>query len=193
MRERLVQASAILLLAILAAGSAWYARVLRQPTVTAVATPGLPDFTARQVVFTQFDANGQARFRLAAESMRHFVEDDRVELQAPRLVSLDPTRPQVQAQARSGRVDNLGERVHLDGEVRLSRAGDGRVPPLRLATEYLLALPDQDRYQTDRPVRIERGGSTIEARGMLLDNIARTAEFAGRGRQLMAPPPAGPR
>lgn len=186
MRDRLMQAVAILLLAVLAAGSAWYARVLRQPAGVAVATPGVPDFTARQVVLTQFDAQGQARFRLAADTMRHYVEDDRVEMQAPRIVSLNPERPQVEARARTGRIDNLGERVHLDGDVVLTRAADARTPPMRLTTEYLLAWPDRDRYETDRAVRIERGGSTVEARGMVLDNIARTAEFAGRGRAVLA-------
>ena len=59
---------------------------------------------------------------------------------------------------------------------------------MRVRTEYLLAIPDQDRYQTDRPVEVEHGASRISADGgMQLDGIARSARFDGRVRIVLAP------
>jgi hypothetical protein len=58
-------------------------------------------------------------------------------------------------------------------------------------TPYLLALPDEDKYSTDQPVLVQRGGQTISAQhGMAVDNIARTAQFEGSVKiNLPAPAP----
>ena len=65
-------------------------------------------------------------------------------------------------------------------------------PALRLSTEYLLALPDLDRFSTDKPVEMERGTSTIKAQSMVYDNIARRIDFQGDVRGSFAAAPAAP-
>jgi LPS export ABC transporter protein LptC len=76
------------------------------------------------------------------------------------------------------------------GSVLLTRAAAGNEPALRLSTEYLLALPDLDRFSTDKPVEMERGDSTIKAQSMLFDNVTRTIDFQGSVRANFVPPPA---
>lgn len=187
MRDRLGPLAAILLLTLVVATSYWYARSLRKPGAAPPPAPGTPDFVVERVVITQFDAGGGARHRLYAERLTHYLENDDIELASPRLVSLQPDRPQLEARARRARVENAGERVHLIGSVLLTRASGGGEPALRLATEYLLALPDVDRYLTDQPVELQRGASTITARSMAFDNIARTIDFAGDVRAVFVP------
>lgn len=187
MRDRLTMLIAIVLLAAVTATSYWYSRVLRRPPVVERAAPGTPDFVVDRLVLTQFDEAGRARHKLFAERLTHFAENDDIELANPRLVSLRPDRPQIEARAQRGRVENAGERVHLRGAVLLTRAADGEQPPLRLATEYLLALPDEDRYSTDRPVELERGPDRMRADTLELDNIARTTRLAGNVRTELAP------
>lgn len=179
MRDRLAPLAAIVLLTIVVATSYWYSRAMRKPGSAPPPAPGTPDFVVERVVITQFDAQGAARHRLFAERLTHYLENDDVELAGPRLVSLRPDQPQLEAHALRARVENAGERVHLIGSVLLTRAAAPEQPPLRLATEYLLALPDLDRYSTDRPVQAMHGASTIAAQSMLFDNIARTLQFAG--------------
>jgi lipopolysaccharide export system protein LptC len=192
MRERLTQVIAIVLLAFVTATSYWYARSLRNPTVSVPPAPGTPDSTAHHMVLTQFDEQGRAKYKLFAGELQHFGDDERVEVINPRLLSLRPDRPQIEVRARGGRIDSSGERVHLEGDVVITREPAADAPGMRMATEYLLALPDEDRYSTDRPVRMERGDSRIEARGMELDNVARTAVFTGRGTATLAPRSAAP-
>lgn len=188
MRDRLTLLIAIVLLAAVTVTSYWYASVLRRPVAGSVATPGKPDFEAEKLVITQFDPQGRARHKLYAETLQHFADDDSIELTAPRLVALRPSQPPVEVRARRARVENAGERVHLKGDVIVVRAADGPLPALRVATEYLLALPDLDRYSTDQPVEATRGAARIAARGgMQLDNIARTAQFDG-GVRIQLPP-----
>jgi lipopolysaccharide export system protein LptC len=186
MRDRLTTLIAIVLLAVVTATSYWYARVLHQPVAAEAAAPGTPDFEAEKMVVTQFDAQGRARHRLFAERLLHFQETDNVELTAPRLVSLRPDEPQVEVRADRGDVENAGERVHLRGNVVATRAAWTNSPALLLRTDYLLAVPDYDRYSTDRPVQVERDGTRIDAAGgMSLDNIARTLQFRGGVRMLL--------
>jgi lipopolysaccharide export system protein LptC len=189
MRERLTSLIAMLLLAFVTATSYWYARVLKMPTVSLAAAPGMPDFEAEQLVITQFDAEGRARHKLFAERLLHYGDTDNVDLASPRLVSLRPDEPQFEVRAERGRVENAGEKVHLHGKVDLRRAAGPDAPAMRARTEYLLAIPDFDRYSTDQPVELERGAARITAAGgMELDNIARTARFDGKVRMLMPPP-----
>ena len=188
MRDRLTMLIAIVLLAAVTATSFWYSRMLRRAPAAERAAPGTPDFVVERLVLTQFDEAGRAKHKLFAERLTHFAVDDDIELASPRLVSLRPDRPQIEARAQRARVDNAGERVHLRGSVLLTRAGDGGEPPLRLATEYLLALPEQDRYSTDRPVELERGPDRMRADRLELDNIARTTRLDGNVRTELAPP-----
>jgi len=178
---------AVVLLAVVAATSYWYARSMRKGESGIPAPAGTPDFFVEQVVFTQFDAQGRAENRLFAEQMSHYPDNDEIRLRSPRLVSLRPDRPQVQVTARTALVENAGERVHLEHSVVLTREGRDGEAPLRVTTEYLLALPDKDLYSTDRPVEIERGAGRTRANQMVIDNIARTLDAAGSVRTLIPP------
>jgi lipopolysaccharide export system protein LptC len=188
MRERIAPIAAILLLIIVVGTSYWYSRMMRIPRSAPPPAPGTPDVVVERVVITQFDVNGIARNKLFAERLTHFEENDNIELASPRLVSLRPDQPQVDARARRARIENAGERVHLLGSVLLTRAATANEPALRLSTEYLLALPDQDRFSTDQPVEMQRGLSTINAQSMVYDNIARVIEFQGDVHAKFVPP-----
>lgn len=190
MRDRLNLLIAIVLLSTVTAISYWYARALRLPPSIAVARPGSPDFMANKVVMTQFDAAGRAKHKLFAEKLVHFGDNDEAELSSPRLVGLRPDRPQVEVRAERGRVENAGERVHLHGDVVITRAPTAVTPPMRFETTYLMALPDEDKYSTDQPVTMVRGDARISAQqGMLFDNIARQTQFTGSVQMTL--PPSG--
>ncbi len=188
MRDRLTMLIAIALLAAVTATSFWYSRALRRPPAVQPVAPGTPDFVVDRLVLTQFDAAGRARHKLFAERLTHFAENDDIELASPRLVSLRPDRPQIEARAQRAYVENAGARVHLRGSVLLTRAPFDGQPSLRIATEYLLALPDEDHYSTDQPVELERGPDRMRADAFALDNIARTTQLAGNVRTELAPP-----
>lgn len=191
MRDRITLLIAIVLLAGVTATSYWYATVLRKPTAAATARPGSPDFTAEQLVITQFDPEGRARHRLFAATLQHYADTDDVEATRPRLVSLRPDQPRVEVRALRARIENAGERVHLFDDVVVLREPGKDAPPMRVESNYLLALPDVDRYSTDRPVAVLRGDTRIEAGGgMQLDNIARTARFSGGVKMRLPPAPS---
>jgi len=177
MGDRVASVIAIVLLTLVAATSYWYSRALRSEGQGPEAAHAKVDADANQVTLIQFDEIGRAKYKLFADRMTHFVETDNVDLVKPRLVSLRPDQPRIEAVAQLARVENNGERVRLSGDVVLTRDSPGGQPPLRIKTDALLALPDLDRYSTDQPVLVERGSDSIRARGMELDNIAQRIEF----------------
>jgi len=190
MRERITQIIAILLLATVTATSYWYSQSIRRTTRMVPPAGGTPDFSGERLVMTQFDEQGRAKYKLFADTLVHFADDDEIELLNPRLLSLRPDRPQIEARALHAEVDDAGEEVRMDGGVVVTRAATAAAPALQLTTESLRALPDSDRYQSLAPVVVERGNVTISADRMDLDNIARTVVFDGHTRTRWAPPPA---
>ncbi len=186
-RDRITMIIAIALLALVTATSYWYSRAMRTPESAEPPRPGTPDVVVDLVVLTQFDDQGRARNKLFGEKLRHFPDTDDIEIAAPRLVSLRPDQPRVEARADTARVQDAAERVHLLGDVVVMRSAFDGEPAMRLTTDYLLVLPDEDRYRTDHPVRLTRGDSAIRANSMDFDNIARTVVLTGAVHSVIAP------
>jgi lipopolysaccharide export system protein LptC len=187
MRDRLSMLIATVLLAVVTVTSYWYSREMRRPTVRTTATPGTPDFIVDRVVLTQFDDRGQARYKLFAEELSYFNENDDIDLTAPRLVSLLPDQPQLQATSARARVTNAGARVLMQGDVLLKRAAADNRPALTIRTERMTAVPDEERFSSDVPVLIEQGGTRLDGAAMDYDNLARVLTVSGGLRGEMAP------
>lgn len=193
MRERLMRGLAIVLMAAMASVSYWYSVMLRKPSTAAPPSPGSPDFVVEKVSLTQFDSVGRARYRLFSQQMNHYAENDDIVLTQPRLVTLYPDRPQVQAHSLQAKVENNGERVLMNGAVRLTREPAPNHPALSIRTETLTAWPDDDRYLSETRTEIEQKGEQqyrlTESDRMLFDNVKREIELNGQVRTVISPRP----
>ncbi len=188
MKDRITAFVAILLLASLAAVSYWYSQSARLKNLASPVSREGPDFIVSGVTLTQFDDTGRATSRLHAEQLQHFSLDDRAELTQPRIISLRPGRPQLEARAKNARLEEGGERLLLSGDVVITRApGADGTPPMQLRTESALAIPDLDQYSTDAAVEIDRGDSVVRSVGMDYDNIERIVRFRSKVRGTIAP------
>jgi LPS export ABC transporter protein LptC len=188
MRDRITAIIAILLLATLAGVTYWFSQAGRYGNLAYPVSREGPDFIVNGVTLTQFDPMGRPTNKLFAETMTHYALDDRAELRRPRYVSLRPDQPQLEARAQQAVVQGSGERVVMTGGVIITRAaGPDGEPPMRLATEKLVALPDLEQYSTDLPVEMDRGGSVIRSVGMDYDNIKRVVKFHSQVRGTIEP------
>ncbi|HVE88333.1 MAG TPA: LPS export ABC transporter periplasmic protein LptC [Burkholderiaceae bacterium] len=187
MRDRITAFIAIVLLASLAGISYWYSQTTRLTKVGVPVSREGPDFVANGVTLTQFDGTGRATNRLHASELMHFAADDHSELSQPRLISLRPDQPQLEARAKSANVERGGERVFLSGDVVVTRA-PGRVgaSPMQLRTQQLTAIPDLDRYSSDAAVEVEQGDSIVRSIGMDYDNVQRIVKFHSKVRGTLA-------
>ncbi len=192
-RDLALRGVAVVLLAVLASTSYWYSVVSRKPGTAPPPRSDSPDFVVDKLSMTQFDAAGRARYRLFAQQLMHYADTDDITLAQPRLVTLYPDRPQVQAHSLQARIENNGERVHMTGSVLITRAATPENPSLLIRTEALTAWPDDDRYISDAPVEIEQdagqGRRFTQADHMVFDNLKREIDLEGQVRTLFAPRP----
>ena len=187
MKDRITAFIAIVLLASLAGVSYWYSQTTRFKKIATPVSREGPDFVAHGVTMTQFDETGRATNRLHAGEVMHFAADDHSELSQPRLISLRPGQPMLEARAKSANVEGGGERVLLSGDVVVTRApGKDGAPPMQLRTQQLTAIPDLDRYSSDAEVEIEHGDSVVRSIGMDYDNVQRLVKFRSRVRGTIA-------
>ena len=188
MRDRLSVMVAALLLAVVAAASYWYSREIRRPTTHTPPTPGAPGFIVDRVVLTQFDDSGRARYKLFAERLSYFNENDDIELGKPRLVSLRPDEPQVQASSTSARITHAGEQVLMKGDVVVQRAATADRPMLSIRTERMTVVPDLEQFSSDTPVQIVQGDTRLSGATMDYDNLRRVLTVNGAVRGEMTAP-----
>ncbi len=173
MRDRLTAIIGIVLLLGLAGSTYWYSLRTQLEGMAHFSQPDAPDFIAKNIVLTQFDQLGQAKRKVFAAEITHY-SDDRADIRSPRMVSLRPDEPQLEVTAREAKVVNDGEQVNLKGDVLIARAAGKDTPAMRLTTDRLTVLPDEDRYLTDAPVEMQRGTMRATGVGMDFDNVART-------------------
>jgi lipopolysaccharide export system protein LptC len=181
--DRLAALISLLLLASLGLFTYYLAAVAdrAQPAPQPRAT-GEPDYFVEGLALIKMDERGAPSFRLEAQRLTHYPDDDSAEFVRPRLVSLDPSRPRILIVADIGRVADDGNETHLTGNVVITRSASDGAPELRAETDYAVVLPEQDLVRTDRPVRIVQGGNTLTGVGMVLDNRTRRLQVDSQVR-----------
>ena len=136
---------------------------------------------------SDFNEQGVASQRLAAQSVEHYSDERMMALQAT-YHTLDPSKPQIVARAdKAESLDGL-ETVQLTGNVRFTRAASEEEPDLYFETEYLNGFLDTHQFETDRPVFMRRGEDTTSSQnGMRYDNVAHTVELTGSVQTVLHP------
>jgi lipopolysaccharide export system protein LptC len=91
--------------------------------------------------------------------------------------------------AKTARVDEGNSRVTLNGSVAIDRAAAPDAQAMHLESEKLVIFPDEDRMETDQPVKLKLGNTTASANSMQANNATRQMRLAGNGT-LQLPPKA---
>ncbi|MFP5404788.1 MAG: LPS export ABC transporter periplasmic protein LptC [Gammaproteobacteria bacterium] len=175
-RDRLAAGVSLLLLLALAGGSYYLAELSWQMATRPVQSQARhePDYYVEGLVFTRINAHGDPAFRMSAQRMVHYPDDDSTAFDEPVLVSLDPAQPPIRLVADRGTSTTGGVETHLSGHVVMTRAATEEEPPMIILTDYVVLFSQTEIARTDRPVRIERGASVLTGVGMEFNNAART-------------------
>ena len=191
MRERGTLVLSVLLSGGMAIGSYWLAQ---QARLTDVEThkPGHDiDYTANDITLTRMDETGRAQYVIDATKLIHYLDDDTGELTRPRMVGSKINRPEMTVRAETGKTAGDGQEVRLFGNVVLTRAPWRNVAALVAKSDYMLAYPEREVVETDRPISIVRGNSSVDAQSMHYDNATQRVNFdggkGGRVREVLAP------
>jgi lipopolysaccharide export system protein LptC len=189
--DRLAAAASLLLLLVLAAGSYYLAEMSRRFASAPGSTEPRhePDYFVEDLVLTRVNAQGDPAFRLSAQRMVHYPDDDSTAYERPVLVSLDPARPPLRLVANTGTSTADGVETRLHGDVVMTREEAPGEPPMTVRTDYVVLYSLTEIAKTDRPVEIDYGSSILTGVGMEFDNAARslTVDSQVRGTWQLAP------
>ena len=138
-----------------------------------------PDYIVDKFQLTRLSTEGDPRYRLAAEKMIHYPDDDTSHLTQPRLAQSQPGKTDMRVSATRGLLSTDGREVHLYENVELFKAGDPKAKQedMRVRSAYLRVLPDEDKADTPERVVIEQGKSTLTGTGMDFDNRYRRIQL----------------
>lgn len=186
-RERITAIIGAVLLLALVGLSYYYSIQVELAGLKYVPSESSPDFTAENVTLTDFDAEGAATNRLAAQSVAHY-SDERMHARNARFFTLGLDKPQMRLRANEALSNDGMETIELSGNVVLTQDASVDQPELEAKTEYLRGWLDTYRFDTDKPVFLRRGSDTTKSeRGMVYDNVAHTVEMFDRIQTILHP------
>ena len=150
-----------LAMVVLAIASFWVLQQLDQPRPEhRPVAPHEPDYYIDDMVRTTTGIEGELRNILKAEQVRHYPDDDSIELDSPHLEIYNGHPQPWHVIAETGWVSSGADVVLLHGEVEIWRYGDAGARQYEVLTTELRVLPKEQYAETDSPAKIT-GPSTV--------------------------------
>ena len=189
LRQALSTYLPLLLMALLAASTAWLIKLTPQPPGPAgPAVPReAPDYTMAGFSIQRFGPDGREVLRIGGDLLRHYPSTDRLEIEGVRIHAVAPDGRQTDAQARRAVVKGDGSEAQLLGAVQVvSQLGNGQV--LEMRGESLQAFRRFERLYSALPVLVRSGGTETRAGGLDYNHHERQLQLLGPVRSTVQPP-----
>jgi lipopolysaccharide export system protein LptC len=171
-------------------GSFWLVQVMRGGDQGPNVNVGNdPDYIIDNFSFVRMSETGQPRYVISGERLTHRPADNTSVIDKPVVQSMSTEHPRMTMTASTAHVNQDQNQIDLAGNVDISRPGSATTQPLRIRTEALTVLPDEDIARTDRPIEMKLGASVVTAVGMVANNATMQLTMGGRGR-IISPPRA---
>ena len=186
----------LITMALLASGTWWLVR--NAPGVEAPRAAALPhheaDYTMTRFVVQRFGSDGALRTQIEGERLRHFPDDDTLEIDDARIRAIGNDGVVTLANARKALANGDGSEVQLLGDAHVVRPAHGKEEQVEFRSEFLHAFRNVERLRSHLPVVVTQGQSVVRAGGMEYDNLARVVDLKGRtSATFMTPRRAAPR
>jgi lipopolysaccharide export system protein LptC len=177
------------MMAVLAAGTWWLVR--NAPTFEAprAAAPPRhePDYVMTGFVVQRFAADGTLRTQIEGDTLRHYPDDDTLEIDAARIRAIGDNGTVTTATARRALANGDGSEVQLLGDARVNRPASGKEEAVEFRSEFLHAFRNVEQVRSHLPVVMTQGTNVVRASSMSYDNLSQQVEFKGRASASFAP------
>ena len=145
------------------------------------------DYTLDHFDLQRFDVAGALKVEIEGEHMQHFPDDDIMEVEQIRVVTIEPDGRRMTATAQHGRARGDSSEVWLDGQAQVVAESAGELP-VQMNGEHLHALPKVRRVDSKYMVIVRQGDSEFNADGLEYDDTPRVLTLHGNVHALMQPP-----
>lgn len=190
LRDALSTYLPLLLMLLLAAATWWLVRITPLPTTarTAEPSPQAPDYILGEVELVRYRGDGSLMARVRARELRHYPVGDRMELDSAWLLA-DHPEGALRAQADRAVLTEQGQRVRLEGDVRLSREATASQPAFEARTQVLDLDVQAGRAWTTESVQWQQGDLSLQAAaGFEYEQAGATLQLKGPVKAKMSAP-----
>jgi LPS export ABC transporter protein LptC len=143
----------------------------RGPGVTSTQTTAdqpaeAPGYAARNAEIIETGEDGRPMYTLVADLVRQHPNDNRVQLDAPRMTFLASDGNTWHVKARSGQIREDGANVQLFGDVHVNGRLPGAEAPAVIDTSILFFDTRNETVTTHAPVSIDWNGRKLSGTGL---------------------------
>jgi lipopolysaccharide export system protein LptC len=183
----------LLLMAVLAAGTWW---LVRNAPVTETHRDAAPlrheaDYVMTHFVVQRFAPDGSLRSQIEGAQLRHYPDDDTLEIDDARIRAVGDDGAVALASAKRALANGDGSEVQLIGDAQVRRPANGKQEEVEFRSEFLHAFRNVEQVRTNQPVVVTQGTSVVRAEGMEYDNLSRVVELKGHSTATFVPPKRG--
>lgn len=169
-------------------GSFWLLQVMRgEAQGPSVNVGNDPDYIIDNFSFVRMSETGQPRYVISGERLTHRPSDNTSVIDKPVVQNMSTDHPNMTMTANTAVVNQDQNQIDLTGNVDISRPGGKTSQPLRIRTEALTVLPDEEISKTDKPIQMTLGAASVTGVGMVANNATQQLTLGGRG-ELIYPP-----
>jgi lipopolysaccharide export system protein LptC len=171
----------LLMMAVLASGTWWLVRNAPSVDAPREAAPlrHEADYTMTRFVVQRFGKDGTLRTQIEGDRLRHFPDDDTLEIDQARIRAIGSDGVVTVANARRALANGDGSEVQLLGDARVVRPAHGKEEQVEFQSEFLHAFRNVERLRSHLPVVVTQGRSVVHAEGMEYDNLVRVVDLKG--------------
>lgn len=180
----------VLLMLVLALGTWWLVKNTPVPEDERPEAPVRhePDYTMQHFTVQRFAKDGTMRLQIDGTTLRHYPDDDTLEVDDARIRAIGNRGALTLATATRALANGDGSEVQLLGQAKVVREGNGE--PIEFTGEFLHAFLNTEKVRSHLPVTVRRGASEVRADGMEYDNLQQLVTLKGRTRASFHPPGA---
>lgn len=180
----------MLLMVLLALGTWWLVQNTPRDDGPRVTPPVRhePDYLMDRFVAQRFAADGRLVLKLEGERLRHYPDNDEVEIDGVRIEALAPDGRRTTATAQQAVLHEPSQRLRLIGGADVLSEVAG-TDPVRIRGEDLRLDARAQRLTSDQPVRVQQGGTELTGGGLDYDQTTQRLQLVGAVRAV-APPQA---
>ena len=196
--DRLRTWLAVIFIAVFALASFWILELMRRNDTDGNSRSSArsePDYYVEKFSFIRLPNNGQVNYHITGDKLSHHPLNDVFEIQQPRINSFDVNKVPLNILADSAVIEqkNLqvtpareNDRIHLQGKVQAERPESASSKYMKLESEYLLLLPNENKMKTDQAVSLITNNAEIHAIGMIADNTNQQIQLLGKVRAIFS-------
>jgi lipopolysaccharide export system protein LptC len=148
------------------------------------------DYEMRGFSVRHQGGHGLAASLVQGDQVRHFADDDTLEIAGVYLRSSDGLGRLTEAWAERAQMDAQARHLVLQGRARVRRSlAPGGAGPIEFTSEWLAVDTQAERMHTDRPVTLVQGAHRFDADGLDYDHARDELVLSGpvHGRIDMRP------